>query len=105
MAIILKATKTFSPVLSQSLGIDLTGSDYYGVVDDIMYNKDDRTASFSLNIYGNAQARVDSSSVVDRVKFFYNDSQFDSEIGTNGLTVAGAYALAQVELTDWESDE
>ena len=103
MAIQLKSGETYSPNNNQ--GLDLTGSDYYGVIDRVEYNKADKQCFFSVDIYADATARNEGKTVVDRVNLTFVNSDFDTEIGTDGLTIPQAYAKALETLTDWESDE
>ena len=103
MANILKSGSTYAPNNNQ--GLDLTGSDYYGTIDRVDYNKADKQCNFSLDIYANATARSEGKSVVDRINFNFHDADFDSEIGNDGLSITQAYALSLETLTDWKSDE
>ena len=90
----------------------MTGSSYYGVIDSIEYDKNEKRCSFSMDIYGSKELRQSDDennhpSVVDRINFHFNDASFDESIGNQGLTVPQAYALsiADARLADWESDE
>ena len=105
MALILKTGKTFNPAISETFGKDMTGSDYYGVIDSIEYDKGEKTCYFTLEIYSDNTARIDDSSTVDNIIFNYTDDSFDSDIGDDGLTIPQAYSKAIASLTDWESDE
>jgi hypothetical protein len=108
MAIIQNEGTTYTPALGTNLGIDLTGSTFYGVIDELMYNKREKELSFSLDIYGTKSARgMENPVVVDRLNFHYNKEQFDENVGSNGISIAGAYALALAApaLADWKSDE
>jgi len=107
MALILKTNKEYTPV--NNMGLDLTGSDYYGVIDDVRYNKKDKLAYFTLDIYANEASgllrKSDSISVVDRINFTFDGIKFDDKVGYDGLSIPQAYLLALETLTDWESDE
>jgi len=109
MAIILKETKTYSP--HNNMGLDLTGSEYYGVIDDVLYDKKSKQCFFSVDVYANAESgqqrkeQFSNISVVDRINFNFNDATFDSDIGNDGLTITQAYTKALETLTDWQSDE
>ena len=107
MAITLKPGKSHTPVINSTYGILVENSAYYGVIDDIQYDKADKRCSFSVNIYGNSSARADNKAVVDRLNFHYNNDGFDSLMGNNGLTISDAYikALEDERLTNWQSDE
>lgn len=105
MALVLKSGKTYSPDISNQYGMDLTGSDFYAVIDDITYNKKQRQCSFPVDIYSNASARENDLSIVARIMFNFNEDIFDSEIGNNGIDVTTAYEKAVLVLIDWESDE
>ena len=107
MAIILKEGKTFNPQTPQAYGFDMTGSDYYGVIDSIEYDKKKAECYFTVDIYSSSAAHKDGSSVVDRMVFKFRDSDFGNIIGNDGLSVTQAYglALSSAVLTDWESDE
>ena len=105
MALILNTDKTYNPKISDVYGLDLTSSDCYGVIDSIEYDKDAKTCLFALTVYANSTARTNSDSAVDRIVFSYNDDEFDTSIGNNGVTISGAYTLAALTLTDWISDE
>jgi len=117
MAIMIKAGSTYAPTNNQ--GLDLTGSDYYGVIDDVRYDKKSKQAFFSVDVYADAataatrkEHEVDGEtvpasnvSVVSRENFNFSGDDFDSEIGNDGLSVPQAYAKSLETLTDWESDE
>jgi len=105
MAIQLKTDKTFNPTISQSYGVDMTGSNYYGVIDDIQYSKKEKACFFSLEIYGNKESRNDSGLVVERINFNFVGDEFDLHVGNTGLTVVQAYNIALNTLEDWKSDE
>jgi len=109
LAIIIKAGSTYAPTNNQ--GLDLTGSDYYGVIDDVRYDKKSKQAFFSVDIYADAATAVSRKeegvnvSPVDRVNFNFNGDEFDSAIGNDGLSIPQAYAKSLETLTDWVSDE
>jgi hypothetical protein len=103
MANILKAGSTYAPQNNQ--GLDLTGSDYYGVIDRIEYNKADKGCYFAVDIYVSSTARSEGKGVVDRIIFSFNEDEFDEKIGSDGLTIPQAYAKSLETLTDWTSDE
>lgn len=109
MANILKTGSTYAPTNNQ--GLDLTGSDYVGVIDDIRYDKKDKQAHFTVEIYANAEVaatrKEDMSNIspVDRISFNFNGDLFDEKIGNDGLSIPQAYAKSLETLTDWISDE
>ena len=105
MGIQLKEGISFNPPISTSYGIDMTSSDYYGVIDNVEYNKKDKNCHFSVEIFCNCDARANNSTIVDRENFSFNGDTFDSEIGKDGLSIPQAYAKALERLTDWQSDE
>lgn len=105
MAIILKETKSFNPAVSISYGVDMTNSNYYGVIDEITYDKNDKNCNFSLSIFGTKALRVEGGSSVDRINLSFHGDKFDLKIGNNGLTIPQAYVLALDLLPDWKSDE
>ena len=105
MALILKTGLTFNPPMSEAMGVDLSSSEYYGVIDEVQYSKMERDCFFSVNVYGKKQARVDKGTIMDRINFSFNGDAFATTIGLNGLTVSQAYEIAKLKLTDWASDE
>ncbi len=104
MAIILKEHLTYNPSVSSAYGIDLTSADYYGVIDEIHYDKSQKTCDFAVSIYGNKDARNSSSATLENKQFTFHDADF-ATIGNDGLSIPDAYALALVTLVDWRSDE
>ena len=106
MAVVLKTGKTFNPSISTNYGVDMSSSEYYGVIDRIEYDKEQQMCTFMLNIYGTKELRESGGTVVDRMSFNYTGATFDV-IGTNGLSISSAYTmiLQDARLTDWESDE
>ena len=116
MALILNTGKTFNPSISDSYGIDMTGSDYYAVIDSTNYDKESKNCNFSVNVYGSEEiaanrkeidGRLGTANVVDRINFNFNGDSFDESIGNDGITIPQAYALALADeqLSDWASDE
>ena len=103
MAIVLKASKTYSP--SNSYGLDLTSNSFYGVIDKLEYDKQNKFCGFTVEIYADQTARSGGRSPLDRLNFTFSGDDFDSQIGVDGLTIPNAYTKALVTLTDWESDE
>jgi len=112
MANILKVGQIFNPSISANYGIDMSNSSYYGVIDSIEYNKNEKMCSFSLDIYGSKELRQSKTakhipSVVDRIVFNFVGDSFDEKIGKDGITVERAYALSLEDerLSNWQSDE
>jgi hypothetical protein len=106
MAIVLKEGKTFSPRNNQ--GLDLTGSDYYGVIDEApSYNKKEKFCFITIEVYANQTAREEDKSPVDRITVTFNGNNYDTHIGADGVDIPNAYtkALADAQLVDWKSDE
>jgi hypothetical protein len=104
MAIVLKEGKTYNPTVSAQFGIDMTNDTYYGVIDKIEYNKQEKICNFYLEIYGTQLSRQNGGAIVDRMNFTINANQFAEQIGTNGFTITDAYNKALETLTDWEGD-
>ena len=112
MANILKTGQTFNPSISAHYGVDMTGTTYYGVIDAIDFNKNEKRCSFSMDVYGSKELRQSTDEanrplIVDRITFNFMGDEFDASIGNTGLTVPQAYTLSLLDtrLTDWESDE
>lgn len=106
MAIVLKQGKTFNPSLSARFGVDMTGSNYYGVVDHYEINKKEKQCFFRIEIYGTSELRgSEDATVVDALNFIIKDDDFDSVVTNDGLKIPDLYAHALETLTDWESDE
>ena len=105
MAIILKEGKTFNPAISAQFGVDMTSTTYYGVIDRIEYDKNEKKCFFVIDIYGSNSLRMKSASIVDRIHLNIAPDQFDETVGSDGLSITKAYSLALQKLTDWESDE
>lgn len=108
MAIKLKFGKTFNPEISEAFKTDMTGSDYYGVIDRIELNKAEKNCIFSIEVYGSKEARETmEANIFHRFNFAFRDDDFDDVIGNDGLTIPEAYQLALSDdiLEDWESDE
>jgi len=103
MAIEIKTDKTFTPTSFN--GIDNTGDQFYAVIDGIDYDKKNKFAQFSLNIYCDKDARECDLAFADYKHFTFNGAEFDDKIGSNGLSISQAYTIALETLTDWESDE
>ena len=108
MAIILKEGKTFNPAISENYGIDMTGTEYYAVIDKIEYDKKEKTAYFSVDIYSSKDSRnSERPTVTERVNLGFSKESYDETIGAEGLTIIKAYtlALAHERFVDWKSDE
>lgn len=105
MAIVLKEGKTFNPDISTSYDIDMTGSNYYGVIDEVMYDKYDKTCHFSVAVYGSDNSRIQKGSVTHRFNFTFTENAFEIQIGNDGYSISQAYNKALETLTDWKSDE
>jgi len=105
MAIKLKEGKTFSPPVGAQYGLSLGSHAWYGVIDLIEYNKQERSCSFSVEIFADSAARGAGASPVERMNYGFHAEMFDSEIGNDGLTIPQAYEKALLALKDWESDE
>ena len=108
MAIVLKEGKTYNPSISDAYGVDMTGSDFYGIVDEFEYKKVEKEFRATINIYGTKAVREAKGGIIDRININCNEQTgFDSKIGPDGISVSGIYALALAEdvLLDWQSDE
>ena len=105
MAIKLKTTKTYTPEMETRMGVNMTNGDYYGVVDRVEYDKSSQECYFAVEIYGTKDSRDAEGLVVDRINFSFSDTDFEIQIGTDGLSISKAYSLALETMTDWESDE
>lgn len=110
MAIVLKTGKTFNPDLSKSIGFDMTGKNYYGVIDKIEYNKKEKTVNFLVEIYGSKEVRSQAleaeskAQPCHRTPVFIKNEDFDEKIGTNGVTVESLYLVlhSMPEFADWK---
>lgn len=93
--------------LMLQLGVDLTGSGFYAVIDRVEYDKSKKTAVWLVDIYANKAARDAEGIVVDRYTVNIQGDDFDAQIGSNGLSIGLAYATTMTHafFTDWESDE
>ena len=105
MAIKLITGKTYTPTIQESMGVDMTNGYYYGVIDRIDYDKNDKQCNFSVEVFGTKNSRDNKGTVVDRINFSFSGEDFDEVIGSNGFLIENAYTLALLDLMDWESDE
>jgi hypothetical protein len=105
MAVKLKTGRTYTPSIQESMGVDMTNGNYYGVIDRVDYDKQYKQCNFSVDVFGTETSRNNEGTVVDRINFSFSDDVFDSDIGSNGLTISNAYVNALATLADWESDE
>lgn len=107
MAIILKEGGVFTPSSAVSMGVEVVCTTYYGVIDNIVYNKAEKDLTFTVVIYSSEAYRKAGRHAVDFVHINLHHDAFDQKVGSNGLSIAAAYALAlqDTRLGGFESDE
>ena len=105
MAIVLKEGKTFNPSISSQFGVDMTSSNYYGVIDRVEYDKNEKQGLFTVDIYGSKELRGNKATIVDRINISIGKDEFDNKIGSDGINIPECYDLVLSILEDWKSDE
>ena len=107
MAIILKEGKEFTSELEKRSALPSDNSSYYAVIDEIDYDKKEKHLHSVVAIYASKEAREGYGTVLETVNINFNDEQFDSKVGNQGITVRGVYdlALEMPFFADWKSDE
>ena len=91
----------------KQIGITTPGTNFYGVIDDVTYDKEFKRCNWQVVIYENKEARENNSSRVDAFSFNFEGDLFDSTIGNNGCTITQAYQTSELSETmaDWEDDQ